>query len=203
MGTYFEGKITYRVSLSGPEAHPYKRMLPERHTLWLSQRGARTLVESQLFQQSIIFDAWEAKTYMLTDSGSYMVPPQLPYVVKVLRGAETKMIAGYPCRKYTVTLCVPRSNTPLEQTLWVAPALLPTAPLHPGAAGLYLYAGIPGYPLQVESAVSPDADLVLTLTAERITPECVPMEPTQLPPNTYLLPFNPRTDSPLRKQAGN
>jgi hypothetical protein len=187
----FEGEIVYTVTATGDQSKPFRHMLPTHQKTWLKALCARTQTYGGFVNQTFVYDGFAGATYLLlADSQQAVAVPTVDVRPVVTREPEIVTIAGYRCQKYKVTQCAGRSYNAFVQYVWTTTELR-TGVGGPQARGCYVFADVPGFPLKIQTPVTPDGEFDWTLTAQKVTPTCVDLADV-LPPATYSkVPFNP------------
>lgn len=182
----FEGSITYAITAEGDQAKPFARMVPKTQTIWLKDLCARTQTIGGLVNQTFVYDGFAGATYLLVpDSLQAIAVPAADLRPAITREAEVLTIVGYRCQKYKISMCVGRIYNPFVVYVWMA-ADLRVGVGGPLAKGLYLYNDLMGFPLKIQTPVTPDGDWQWTLTATAVSRQCVNISNLMLPA-TYTI----------------
>lgn len=181
------GDCTVTYTISGEDASTNKNLKGATKTVYIKGKMSRVDLNSQAFNQSIIYDNKTGTTVILKEVGSQKYKSTFDSEewrqqnkrfegLKITAINEKKTILGYECRKVVATL-----KDGSSYSMYCASAINASTTENP-----YQFKDVPGFVLEYETSAASGADKI-TFTATMINFNPVPASRFEIPTTGYRL----------------
>lgn len=174
----FEGKIVYTVDLSGANLPPQAKsmMAGSKSTIFLKGTKSRTEMDMGMQKTISIYDSKTNTSITLMEvmGNKYKLKADDKKTeknpkIKVNVTSETKIIAGYACKKAEVTMMDDKGNSTMN-IIWFTEEI--SNRMNTTSENGYQFKDIKGMPLEYE--VKAQNGMVMKMTATSVVKETVP-----------------------------
>ncbi|TAL62273.1 MAG: DUF4412 domain-containing protein [Bacteroidetes bacterium] len=183
--TEFEGKITYEITVEGGDMPPGAMAMFSGSELTVHMKGVKSRSDMSMGMQNtttisdiktgtsvILMDMMGNKYKIKSDPAKDEKAPNME--VKYLN--DTKIIAGYKCKRADVTLRDEKENQMVSRTVWYTEDISNHMVNNPRHSD---FKGIKGMPLEYEMAAG--QGIKMKMTAKTVSKESVPDSKFDIP----------------------